>query len=250
MAHRINKKVEVIKKISMVDQIAFRLREDILSSDYSPGSEFPSEKLLSERFGASKHTVRAALRELSKEGFIDIAPGRGNIVKDFRHDIGIDVFPELLTSNPDIITPDLFAIYRRFIGWLYRQILLTAASTASSDHEQKLLEIVEAFSDEMSIEEYWETHTHFYRELLHIGDNILLMMFHNSHIKMRRRILDMGLMNRTRYPPMFNQTYRKKLIRAICKNDTKTVGKLMEKMVGVLDESLKMMFNRIKKGKK
>ena len=250
MINRINKKNEVIKKISMVDQIALRLREHILSSSYPPGSEFPSEKNLSERFGASKHTVRAALRELAKEGLIDIAPGRGNMVKDFRLNVGVDVFPELLISNPDIITPDLFSVYRRFIGWLYGQILLTATSNASSEHEPKLREIVEAFTDEMSVDEYWEMHTRFYRELLRIGDNILLMMFHNSHIKMRQGLLDMGLINRMRYPPMFSQANRKKLIGAICSNNMKTVRQLMEKMTGVLDESLKIMFNQIKEVKR
>ena len=54
-------KREPIRKISLVDQIAMQLREEIISNQYVPGENFPGEKELTFRFAASRHTVRSAL---------------------------------------------------------------------------------------------------------------------------------------------------------------------------------------------
>ena len=54
-------------------------------------------------------------------GLDRLSHGRGNIVKDYRLTIGIDVFPELLIANPEMITPDIFLIKSVKHG-LYRQI--------------------------------------------------------------------------------------------------------------------------------
>jgi DNA-binding GntR family transcriptional regulator len=52
---------EIIKKVSLVEQIALQLRKEILTLVFPPDSEFPSEKALSLRFGTSHMTVRGAL---------------------------------------------------------------------------------------------------------------------------------------------------------------------------------------------
>ena len=84
--------VEPLKKISLVDQMVLTLRKEIIARKYPADGPFPSEKELTLRFGTSRHTVRSALQALAKEGLIEIAHGKGNIVKDFRMTVGIDVF--------------------------------------------------------------------------------------------------------------------------------------------------------------
>lgn len=235
-------KIEPIRKITLVDQIVRQLRKEILSSEYSLEDNFPSEKDLTLRFGTSRHTVRSALQQLAKEGLIEIAHGRGNIINDYRLTLGIDVFPELVITSPEIITPDVFSVYRQHLLWLYNRIMITATRKAAPSDEAKLMEIANRLHDKMSVEEYWQNHTLFYRELLRIGDNILLMMYYNSHLHMRQRLLDVGMMKEIHTPPSFNQMYRKQLIKAICTNDTDKVYKIMENWRDSVDKSLRQMF--------
>ena len=50
----------------------------------------------------------------------------------------------------------------------------------------------------------------FFRELLRIGDNILLMMYYNSHLKMRQKLLETGLMKEIPTAPSFGKKDREK----------------------------------------
>ena len=58
-------------------QIARNLAEGIGSGRFSTGSLLPSESMLCEIYGASRHTVRAALRELEDLGLISRHKGIG-----------------------------------------------------------------------------------------------------------------------------------------------------------------------------
>ena len=235
-------KLEPIRKITLVDQIVRQLRKEILSSEYSPEDNFPSEKDMVLRFGTSRHTIRSALQQLAKEGLIEIAHGRSNIVHDYRMTLGIDVFPELVITSPEIITPDVFSVYRQHLLWLYDRIIITAAKKAGASDEPKLMEIANRLHDRMSVEEYWENHTIFYRELLRIGDNILLMMYYNSHLNMRKRLLDTGMIKKVTNLPSLNLKYRKQLIKGICTHDMDKVYEIMRKWRDSVDKSLRQMF--------
>lgn len=62
--------------MSSVDALAIKLRERILDGDL-PGGARLTEVELSERYRASRHTVRAALRALEAAGLIHNEPNRG-----------------------------------------------------------------------------------------------------------------------------------------------------------------------------
>jgi GntR family transcriptional regulator, transcriptional repressor for pyruvate dehydrogenase complex len=51
-------------------QVAEQLREAILSGELAPGDALPTERILSEAFGASRASVREALRVLQAQGLI------------------------------------------------------------------------------------------------------------------------------------------------------------------------------------
>ncbi len=57
------------------------LRQDIDSGRYAVGSLLPTEDVLVERHGVSRHTVRQALRELKEDGVIWSRPGVGTKVR-------------------------------------------------------------------------------------------------------------------------------------------------------------------------
>ena len=234
-------KIEPLKKISLVDQIVLTLRKEIIAQEYPADGPFPSEKDLTIRFRTSRHTVRSALQTLAKEGLIEIAHGKGNIVKDFRLTVGIDVFPELVIAHPDAITQDIYSVYYEHMRWLYRRIILSTVQKAGPANEPALMAIANRYHDKMTVEEYWENHARFFRELLRIGDNILLMMYYNSHLKMRQKLLETDLLKEIPTASNFGKKDRERLVRAICSNNINEVKKIMPGMEDILTKGLTEM---------
>ncbi len=63
-------------------QLAGILREHIVSGKYHAGDRLPTEEALSEDYDVSRITIRQALGDLEKEGFIKREAGRGTFVSD------------------------------------------------------------------------------------------------------------------------------------------------------------------------
>ncbi|MEQ8345228.1 MAG: GntR family transcriptional regulator [Sneathiellaceae bacterium] len=61
-------------------EIMARLQADIVEGRFAVGDRFPTEQALCERFGASRQTVRAALRHLQADGLIQRRQGSGSVV--------------------------------------------------------------------------------------------------------------------------------------------------------------------------
>jgi len=217
----------VIRKVSLVEQIARQLRKEILTQVFPPDSEFPSEKALAERFGTSHMTVRGALKMLAQEGLIEIAHGKRNIVKDFKINAGIDIFPEMLVACPaEVVTPAGYAIFQRHVFWLYDQILINAALHAKLSDKADLRKKARAFVKAKGLEEIWNKNIEFVRRILAISDNVVLMMYFNSYTRTHQRLLELGMIKETVYPvPDYEKTLYQ-LIDAICANDRKEVRKI------------------------
>ena len=66
------------------------------SGDFSEGSRLPAERVLCERFGVSRGTIRQALCDLEEMGIIETRPGSGSYVKK----LSMQKLPE------DILPPD------------------------------------------------------------------------------------------------------------------------------------------------
>ena len=70
---------------SLTDQVFIALKDDILRSQLRPGSVV-IEGDLADRFGVSKTPIREALRLLVQDGWIEVMPRRGYLVRP----IGLD----------------------------------------------------------------------------------------------------------------------------------------------------------------
>lgn len=68
-----------LRRASVVDQLAAALREQILDGRFAPGAPL-REQELAESYGVSRHTLRAALRQLASEGLVNLEPNRGAAV--------------------------------------------------------------------------------------------------------------------------------------------------------------------------
>ena len=62
--------------------VARALTSEIQGGKYQVGDRLPSEPQLSERFGVSRHTVRAALRTLNQQGLVSSQQGIGTQVQE------------------------------------------------------------------------------------------------------------------------------------------------------------------------
>lgn len=118
--HRINLEATMeYQEQSLGGQIFNRIRDDILSGNYTPGEEL-KEATLGKQLGVSRTPVREALRQLDLEGLVEIAPNRGAKV------IGI--------SRKDV--EDIYHMRARLEG-------LAARKAAEQIKEEELAELEE-----------------------------------------------------------------------------------------------------------
>lgn len=61
-------------------QVADNLRRSILTGDYQPGDQLPSISAITEDYGISPMTARAAIKELSDAGLAVVRQGQGAFV--------------------------------------------------------------------------------------------------------------------------------------------------------------------------
>ncbi|TCT44987.1 phosphonate metabolism transcriptional regulator PhnF [Martelella mediterranea] len=69
-----------INGVALWRQIADRIRQSIGNHEYDETGMIPPETELAERFGVNRHTVRAAVAALSREGVLRSERGRGTFV--------------------------------------------------------------------------------------------------------------------------------------------------------------------------
>jgi GntR family transcriptional regulator len=66
---------------AMYRRIAQELRQQIRSGHPGPGEQLPTELELSERFEASRNTIRDAIKWLAVNGLVETRPGQGTFVR-------------------------------------------------------------------------------------------------------------------------------------------------------------------------
>jgi len=64
------------------ERIAQVMRDDIASGRLAPGLRLPNESTLAERFGVHRHTLRQAMQQLAREGFVSVRQGAGTFVRE------------------------------------------------------------------------------------------------------------------------------------------------------------------------
>jgi GntR family transcriptional repressor for pyruvate dehydrogenase complex len=78
--------IEPIKKTRIAEEVADRIRTLILDGTFLPGRRLPSERVLSERFGVSRGSIRDALRMLEMIGLLETRHGQGT----FPHELTVE----------------------------------------------------------------------------------------------------------------------------------------------------------------
>ena len=68
-----------IPRRSLQEEIASRLRSEIVEGIWAPGSRL-QERVLCERYGVSRSPLRETFQVMAKEGLLELLPGRGAVV--------------------------------------------------------------------------------------------------------------------------------------------------------------------------
>ncbi|MFC1886403.1 hypothetical protein ACFLZM_05040, partial [Thermodesulfobacteriota bacterium] len=105
---------------------------------------------------------------------------------------------------------------------------------ARPSDEAALWEIIRDIGVDSEFVECFEKDMEFFRALLRISNNIVLMMLHNAQANLLQQIFDSGLSrSEAEYKAMFYPKFGKKLIKIICSNNMDELMAFMPKMDSV-----------------
>ena len=80
-------KIIPVEKFVLIDQIIEKIEKLITSGDLSPGDFLPGERILAEKLGVSRTSLRQALKALNVMGVLEIIPGKKTYIKESFSDI-------------------------------------------------------------------------------------------------------------------------------------------------------------------
>jgi GntR family transcriptional repressor for pyruvate dehydrogenase complex len=96
--------------ITAIDAVFEKLLAAIVGGAYPAGSRLPAERELSRQLGASRPTLREALRRLGEWNLVEPRRGSGIVVRPYR-DWSIEVIaPYLRYGKPDALQPSIARI--------------------------------------------------------------------------------------------------------------------------------------------
>ncbi|ANO50515.1 GntR family transcriptional regulator [Woeseia oceani] len=78
-AASVRESASLIPRSSLQEEIATRLRNEIVEGFWEPGARL-QERILCERYGVSRSPLRETFQILVKEGLLELLPGRGAVV--------------------------------------------------------------------------------------------------------------------------------------------------------------------------
>ena len=170
--------MEAIRRESLVDVAATRLRNAILGGDLQPGEPVRLRDL-EERLGISHIPIREAIRQLEAEGLIVAAPRRTPVVTG-------------------VTLEDQAAIYelRRMIELPTARRSLERATPEDAARVHDAFGAYEAVSMHAENPQYWRRHDEFHWALLEAGTN-----------RWTRRVLDPLWGGAERYVRLFVSRY-------------------------------------------
>ena len=130
--------IEKIKKTRLPDEIGERIRLLILDGTFPPDRPLPSERLLAERFGVSRGSVRDAFRNLEVIGLLEAHHGRGTFPRELTVDRLVAPLASVLSYRRDL-QDELLDVRRMFEPAVAR----AAASRVTADDLADLQRILD-----------------------------------------------------------------------------------------------------------
>jgi GntR family transcriptional repressor for pyruvate dehydrogenase complex len=126
-------KIKPVEKFVLIDQIIEKIEKLIENGDLNPGDFLPGERVLSEKLGVSRTSLRQALKALNVMGVLEIIPGKKTYIKDSFSDILVNPF-KFIKAVHSIKIKELFEARRV----LEEGIVQMAAKKADQQHVNRI----------------------------------------------------------------------------------------------------------------
>jgi DNA-binding FadR family transcriptional regulator len=164
-----------------------------------PGSEVPSERVLSERFGVNRHAVREAIKRLEQANLVSVSHGAATRVLDWRASAGLELVPDLTAGGAVLADPDMIQSVlemRRCVGVDAARLCAVRADEATVDALREGVERVRAaIADGAGAPELAEDYDQFWRTIVKGSGNVAYRLADNTLIEafVAHRELTVGL---------------------------------------------------------
>lgn len=99
--------LEPISKTRLYSKIMKIIKEQIRTGTYRPGERLPSERSLAEILEVGRSSVREAMTVLESIGILEVRPGEGTFVRDFRDNNSMEIFFDSLSTIWDIAPEEI-----------------------------------------------------------------------------------------------------------------------------------------------
>ncbi|WP_376796587.1 FadR/GntR family transcriptional regulator [Thermogemmatispora sp.] len=212
-----------IQSSKLFEQIAEQIEERILRGELRSGDRLPSERELSEQFGASRTAVREAMKTLAQRGLVDMRPGRGTIV--------INATSRAMQQTLELMVrvgrEDGYANLVELRELLEPGIAALAATRATEEHLQRLRAVVEQMDASLhDVDAYIAADNDFHRTLATASGNRLILTFVDSIVDLlseqRKHISRIGgAMERAQY-------HHKRILEALSRRDAEAARAAMQ----------------------
>ncbi|WP_276318554.1 FadR/GntR family transcriptional regulator [Gudongella oleilytica] len=153
----------------------------VTSGELKVGDKLPAERVLTERFGVSRATIREAISALEIMGLVEVKSGLGTFVAECK-DTAEDEFYEL-TENDGISPTEIFEA--RII--IEPQLAKLASQRATQEDLDRLKDVVEETEvlSENQIEEFEVLDEQFHSIIANAAYNDVLLKFAQNINKLR-----------------------------------------------------------------
>ena len=225
-----------------VDGIIAYINELILTGELKPGSKYPSERYLSEKFGVSRNTVKKAIQYFELIGLASSKTGSGTYL--------INRPASLITSieSRQILNVYNFTEIQQTRRILEMGIVKLAAENANQNDKLQLIEAYdrlkqrEAHVDtDAAIDAYLEADYDLHKLIASFTRNTLLTELHES---LRVGILSMSEVWK-KYSDIINvvNPYHEGIVNGILSNDVNAASKAMDEHLYYMEYRIKMARN-------
>ena len=171
----------------LYDQIRIMILKMIETGEFQEGEKIPSELELIELFGASRITVRRAIKELEDEGVLKIVRGKGTFVEKAKRPVRILNLEEGFTDGLQIGNNQVTKV-------ILEKKIITASKGISRLFESekpievlKLVRVIREGEKPISVD-YAFLPVEIYPDIENlVGDNISTFRLINNHYKVHSR---------------------------------------------------------------
>ena len=204
------------RKIDIVSNLQLK----ILSGEWGPGTQLPSERELAVDYSVSRPVIREALAGLVELGFIEIHPGRGSFVREVK----VDDLSNSLTRAATLANTTARDLVVARVG-----LECSAVELAASQDEPQVDDLsatLRAHSDASGIQALATTDLAFHESVVAASNNPVLVLMFGA---IRNQVF--ALMLRSHSDPSVHsigEPYHERIVQAVADRDSETARDLMK----------------------